>query len=175
MTDEEKKAQEKEMLEAKAEEDRIQAEKDAEVASAIEADAAKDAEIAKLKEEKENYRKVALKRLGKLEGDADFMGDGELSVAEQVRIALLDREIELQEKAKDDENKKLVKEVAELRLALKNRPQNSIGDGSGSIVDTKDNVLSAIQIADLTAKAKRLKADPEKFIENFKKTLLMKS
>lgn len=167
MTEEEKQAQ-------AAAEAAAQAEKDAAVAAAIEADAVKDAKIVKLEEDLDNYRKVAMKRLGKLEGDADFMNEGELSVAEQVRIALLNREIEIEKKAKDEENKKLVKEVAELRLALKNRPGNSMGGDSGSTVEVKDNVLSVDQIAQLTAKANRLKADPLKFIENFKKTLLMK-
>lgn len=163
--------EEKALAEAEA---TAQAEKDAAVAAAIEAEAAKDAKITKLEQDLENYRKVAMKRLGKLEGDADFMDESTLSVAEQVKIALLNREIEIQKSVKDEENRKLVKEVAELRLALKNRPETSIGNGSGSTVEVKDNVLTATQIADLTAKAKRLKADPAKFIENFKKTLLMK-
>lgn len=167
MTEEEKQAQ-------AAAEAAAQAEKDAAGTAAIEADAAKDAKILKLEEDLQNYKNVAMKRLGKLEGDADFMGDSELSVAEQVKIALLNREIELEKKASDEERKKLVRENAELKLALKNRPGNSIGGDSGSTVETKDNVLGSDQIAKLTEKAKRLKADPEKFIENFKKILLMK-
>lgn len=166
MTEEEKVA-------AQAEAD-AQAEKDAAIAEAIEADAAKDAMILKITEERDNYRKVALKRLGKLEGDADFIGDSELSVAEQIKIALLDREIEAEKKANDEDKKRLVKENAELKLALKNRPQNSIGGGSGTTVDVKDNVLTTAQIVDLTAKAKRLKADPDKFIAEFKSKLVAK-
>lgn len=168
MTDEEKAA----VIEAEAL--ATQAEKDAAVAAAIEADAAKDARIAQLEQEKENYRKVALKRLGKLEGDADFMGDSDLSVAEQIKLALLDKEIETERKASDEEKKKLVRENAELKLALKNRPENSIGGDSTSTVQVKDNVLTPEQIAGLTAKAKRLKADPAVFIETFKKSLLKK-
>ncbi len=165
---------EEEQAAAAALEAEVQAEKDEAIALAIEAEAAKDAKIAQLEQEKENYRKVALKRLGKLEGDADFMGDAELSVAEQVKIALLDREIESQRKESDEEKKKLVRENAELRLALKNRPGNSIGGDSGATVEVKDNVLSKEQIATLTEKAKRLKTDPEKFIDSFKKTLVAK-
>jgi hypothetical protein len=131
-------------------------------------------EKAKLIEERDNYKNVALKRLGKLPGDAEFMGvdkEGELSVAEQVRLALLDREIELTNKAKEDEAKRLARENAELRLALKNRPQGSIGGEGGASVESKDNVFSAEQIAALKAKAILLKADPEKFIERAKQNL----
>lgn len=166
MTEEEKAA-------AQAEAD-AQAEKDKVIADAIEADAAKDAKIIKLEEDLKNYKNVAMKRLGKLEGDADFMGDSELSVAEQIKIALLEREIEAEKKADDEEKKKLVRENAELKLALKNRPGNSIGGDSTSSVDVKDNVLTQAQIVDLTAKANRLKANPEKFIADFKQKLLKK-
>lgn len=169
MTEEEKLA-----AEAKA-----QADKDAAIAEAIEADpvAQKDALITKLTIERDNYKNVALKRLGKLSNDADFIAgeDGtEMTVAEQIKIALLDKEIDSEKKAKDELYTKTLRENAELKLALKNRPQGSIGGDSTTTVAVKDNVLTDAQIADLTAKANRLKADPEKFIENFKKTLLIK-
>lgn len=142
--------------------------------------AEKDAKILKLEEERDNYKAVALKRLGKLPGDAEFLagedGNKEMSVAEQIKLALLDKEIESEKKAKDDETKRLVRENSELKLALKNRPNQSIGSdsGNGGVV-VKDNILTETQIAALTAKAISLKADPAKFIENFKKTLQAKS
>ncbi len=130
----------------------------------------------KAEEERDNYKAVALKRLGKLPGDAEFLdkdGNGELSVAEQVRLALLDREVE---KARAEEvaaRDKLIKENNELRLALKNRPGSSIGgNGGGSSVETKDNIFSEAQLQALRAKAQRLKADPEKFIQQAKDNLL---
>lgn len=130
----------------------------------------------KAEEERDNYKAVALKRLGKLPGDAEFLdkdGNGELSVAEQVRLALLDREVE---KARAEEvvaREKLIKENSELRLALKNRPGSSIGgNGGGSSVETKDNIFSEAQLQALRAKAQRLKADPEKFIQQAKDNLL---
>jgi hypothetical protein len=134
----------------------------------------KDEEIAKLKEERDNYKNVALKRLGKLPGDAEFLADGttELSVAEQVKIALLDKEIEKANQDKEAEARRLAKENAELRLALKNRPGQSIGGDSGASAEVKDNVFSPEQIADLKKRAERLKADPEKFVENAKQNLL---
>lgn len=118
---------------------------------------------------------MALKRLGKLPGDADFLdGNNEsgLSVAEQVRMALLEREIAKNKEAEQAEIRRITKENHELRLALKNRPGSSIGGDSGSTVETKDNVFSTAQLAVLTEKAKRLKVDPATFIENAKKNFL---
>lgn len=130
-------------------------------------------ENAKLIEERDNYKAVALKRLGKLPGDADFLGDGELTVAEQVRLALLDKEIETNKKAEREATAKILRENSELRLALKNRPNQSIGGSdNGSTVEVKDNVFSNEQIEALKKKAIALKADPDKFIENAKKNLL---
>lgn len=132
-------------------------------------------ENAKLTEERDNYKNVALKRLGKLPGDAEFLdkeGNGELSVAEQVRIELLNREIGKNVEAEKAERAKILKENAELRLALKNRPGSSIGGGSSEALEVKDNVLSEAQLADLRLRATRLKADPEKFIAAAKANIL---
>lgn len=135
----------------------------------------RDEKIAKVEQERDNYKAVALKRLGKLPGDADFLGDGELSVAEQVRLALLDREIESEKKARDEDTRKILKENSELRLLVKNRPQGSIGGEGGTIVEVKDNVFTESQLAELRKKAIALKADPEKFIERAKQNIRNKS
>lgn len=138
--------------------------------------AAKDAEIARLTEDRDNYKNVALKRLGKLPGDAEFIGNkgnGELSVEEQIRLALLDKEIEATKKSKEVETARIVKENAELRLALKNRPGASIGGGSGTELEVKDNVFSEAQLADLKKRAERLKVkDVNAFIETAKQNFL---
>ena len=129
----------------------------------------------RLSEERDNYKNVALKRLGKLPGDAEFLSgqdESGLSVAEQVRIELLNREIAKNKEAEQAEIRRITKENAELRLAIKNRPGSSIGGDSGSSVDVKDNVFSPAQLAVLTEKAKRLKADPTTFIENAKRNFL---
>lgn len=130
----------------------------------------------KLIEERDNYKNVALKRLGKLPGDADFLAggtdNGEMTVAEQVRLALLDKEIESNKKAQDEATRKILKENSELKLALKNRPGDSLGGDSGGTVEVKDNVFSDTQIEVLKAKAISLKADPDKFIENAKRNFL---
>lgn len=147
-----------------------------EVAEPVEKDALTLAQerIAQVEEERDNYKTVALKRLGKLPGDADFLDNGEgkeLSVAEQVRLQLLDREVEIAKKEEREAQAKLVKENAELRLALKNQPGKPIGGSSGSSSEVKDNVFSEAQLEVLRQKAKRLNADPEKFIERMKTNL----
>lgn len=168
MTEEEKKAAEAAALAAKAAEGEA-----GEPVVVIDPLAEKDEKIAKLTKEVENYKNVALKRLGKLPGDADFMdtdGTG-LSVAEQIRKALLEKELESEERAKDEATRKLIKENSELKLALKNRPGDSIGSGGGSSVEVKDNVFSPEQLAALKVTAIKLKADPDKFIEQAKKNI----
>ena len=132
----------------------------------------------RLSEERDNYKAVALKRLGKLPGDADFLdknGNGELSVAEQVRIQLLEREVEKNKEAEKFEIERMRRENAELRLAIKNRPGSSMGSDSGQGQDPKDNTFSVQQLEALKAKALRLKADPEKFILAAKQNLLKRS
>lgn len=129
-----------------------------------------EAKLAKAEEDRDNYKAVALKRLGKLPGDADFIdtnGTG-LTVAEQVRLELLDREIDANQKAEQKEKERILKENAELRLAIKNRPGGSIGSEGGAIVDVKDSTFTEPQLADLRRRAIALGTDPEKFIERAK-------
>ena len=137
---------------------------------------AKDEEIAMLMEERDNYKEVALKRLGKLPGDSALFGENDKDISsiieEKVKMALIDKEIARKELEKEVELKRILKENSELRLAIKNRPGEGIGSGEGSGgLDVKDNVFSKDQIEDLKARAKRLGADPDKFIENAKKNL----
>ena len=139
--------------------------------------AAKDEEIAKLTEERDNYKTVALKRLGKLPGDADFMEEGNttgLTVEEQVKKALVEREIARAEQEKEAIAKQALKENAELRLALKNRPQTGLGSDSGGSQEVKDNVFSIAQLEAMKQRATRLKIDPQVYIENAKKNLARK-
>lgn len=139
--------------------------------------AQKDAEIGKLKGDLENYKTVALKRLGKLPGDADYVAGMDektgLTIQETVNTALIEKELTLAEQDKNKEFNRVVKENTELRLALKNRPDTGVGggSGSGSTTEVKDNVFSEAQIAELTKRATRLGADPQKFIETAKSNI----
>lgn len=154
---------------------------DAEALAAAETEASKsiderDAKIKKLEEERDNYKAVALKRLGKLPADAEFLDENAdpetgLTVKEIVKNTLLEREIALAKAEKELEVKRLARENAELRLALKNRPDGGMGSASGESAEVKDNVFSSQQIAALTARAKVLKIDPQKYIEKAKQNL----
>lgn len=172
MTEEEK------AKEAKAVADATKAKEDEATQVAIEADkvALKDTEIAQLKEERDNYKEVALKRLGKLPADSEFLGDSGADISslieEKVKIALIDKELARKELERELEIKRLSKENTEMRLALKNRPEGSIGGDSGGAIEVKDNVFTPEQIQALKRKAVMLKADPDKFVENAKKNLL---
>ena len=129
--------------------------------------------LLKAEADRDNYKNVALKRLGKLPNDAEFLNEtSELSVAEQIRIALLDKEVSDARKLEQEATTKLIRENAELRLALKNQPNSSLGGDSGTDSETKDNFFSKEQLENLKQRALRLKADPEVFIENAKKNLL---
>lgn len=148
------------------------------VAEAVVADpiAEKDKEIARLAVERDNYKNVALKRLGKLPGDADFVAGVDektgLTVEETVRKTLIEQDLMKAEGERNAEVARIVRENSELKLALKNQPGQGLGGDSGTSAEVKDNVFSPAQIAELTARAKRIGAEPEKFVEAAKENLL---
>lgn len=155
----------------------IKAAEDAKIQAELASDslAKLQAEVAKLSEERDNYKNVALKRLGKLPGDQNFINEtndeGEMSVAEQVRIQLLDREIERNKAAEKAEVERIRRENAELKLALKNKSGGSLGGDSGASTEVKDNVLSRDQEAALRARATKLRLDPDNFVARAKENL----
>ena len=134
---------------------------------------AMEEENAKLREERDNYKNVALKRLGKLPADSEFLGETgkEISslIEDKVKEVLLEREIGSKEREKEELFRKTLKENAELRLLAKNRPGGSIGSEGGTVLEVKDNVFSPEQIAKLKETALKIKADPDKFVEQAKK------
>ena len=168
--------EEKKVAEAKALADKVLAEAEAAklLESQIDPLAEKDAEIAKLIEERDNYKAVALKRKGKLAEDDDFFAKEGIDefIEDKVKNILADKEIGKIQAEKDAQLKQIIKENSELKLALKNRPGSSIGEGSGSSLEVKDNVFTPDQLRALEIKAKRLGADPQKFIEQAKQNLL---
>lgn len=135
---------------------------------------AKDAEIARLSEERDNYKKVALARKGKLaEDDSFFAKEGiDEFIEDKVKNILADKELNKIQAERDNQLKQIIKENNELRLALKNRPGTSLGGDSGSSVEVKDNVFSSEQLKALEQRALSLKADPQKFIEKARQNLL---
>lgn len=161
--------------------DKIVVEPKVEVTVEIDPITVKDEQIAKLTEERDNYKHVALKRLGKLPGDTDFVAGADektgLTVEEQVKKTLLDEQVKKAQDEREAEIKRLGKENSELKLALKNRPGGSIGSGGsgeGTVV-VKDNILSEQQIAVIRAKGEKLHLSGEKldaFVEKAKSNLL---
>lgn len=134
-----------------------------------------EAELEKAKEDRDNYKAVALKRLGKLPNDAEFMGEGskdiDALIAEKVQIALMDKEVSRKETERLAEIDKIRKENVELRLALKNQPGKSVGGSSGGGMEVKDNVFTPDQILKMHERATKLKIDPVKYVESAKKNL----
>jgi len=122
--------------------------------------AEKDAELAKISQEKDNYRKGLLKAKGKIpedyQSDADEPETTEALIDRKVREAILStKEAQLQVE-KDQTISALIKRNREVETALKNRGQISSSAGEGSNQDKpegkKDNYFSNDQISALRAK-----------------------
>lgn len=135
--------------------------------------ALKDAELAKVKEERENYKKGLLKAKGKLP-DSELPGEHEQDLEElvnrKVEEKLLDtREAQIQ-KEKAELLEKALKENRELRLAAANRaqiPSGSQGSSSETTVEPTGQFFSDAQIAEL-----KKKGWDDKKIEALKKNVL---
>lgn len=122
--------------------------------------AEKDAAIAKIAIEKENYRLGMLKAKKKLPvedenyGEADDKPDIEAMVAHQVQIQLANSTEARLLAEKDAITRNLAQQNRELRTALKNKDQ-TISSGQGSSTEGKevgDNYFSAEQLTGLKAK-----------------------
>ena len=122
--------------------------------------AQKDAEIAKVREEKENYKKGLLKAKGKLpedyQSDAGDSEDMETLIDRKVQERFLTtKEAQLQSE-KDSALKAVLKRNKELETALKSRSDISSVSGTGSNQEKPagktDNFFSNEQIASLKAK-----------------------
>lgn len=138
--------------------------------------AEKDAELAKIKQEKENYKKGLLMAKGKIPEDYQADSDG-TETQEQMFRRIAREELLATKEAqlladKDSAYKAVIKRNKELELALKNRGQISSSSAQGSNQDKPegkvDNYLSNEQLAYFKAKGwddKKIEA----FKENAKK------
>ncbi len=122
--------------------------------------AEKDAELAKVQQEKENYRKGLLKAKGKLpeehQSDADDPEELEALIDRKVSEKLLNtKEAQLQAE-KDQALKAVLKRIKELEIALKNRTDVTSVSANGSNQEKpegkRDNFFSNEQMASLKAK-----------------------
>lgn len=112
---------------------------------------AKDAELKKVSDERDNYRKGMLKAKGKLPNDEDEKVDMIRQIAREEALAIQEARLSAE---KDDLIKKALRENKELKLALKNKGQvnnASIGASSGGL-EPGDNILSDGQVKDLKAR-----------------------
>ncbi len=122
--------------------------------------AEKDAEIAKVQQEKDNYRKGLLKAKGKIpedyQSDADGSEDMETLIDRKVQEKFLSTKESQIQAEKDAIQKASLKRIKELETALKNRGQITSSSGEGSNQDKpegkKDNYFSNEQINALKAK-----------------------
>jgi len=120
----------------------------------------KDAEIAKVREEKENYRKGMLKAKGKLPDEDDNSSNEDEDLDSKIDRKVQERLLATREATILSEKEALVLSLAkknkELSLALKNRGQISTSSGQGSNEDRPkvetDDYFSTDQINALKAK-----------------------
>lgn len=136
--------------------------------------AEKDAELAKVRQEKDNYKKGLLKAKGKLpedyQTDTDETETQEAMTRRIVQETMLStREAQLQVE-KDQTISALLKRNKEVETALKNRGQITSTSGDGSNQEKpegkKDNYFSNDQISAL-----RAKGYDDKKIETLKKNM----
>lgn len=137
--------------------------------------AKKDAEIAKVRDERENYKKGLLKAKGKLPDEDDNSLNDEEDIDSKVKRLVQEQLLETREAQTLAEKDVLVLNLAkknkELTLALKNRAQVSSNSGQGSnqekVESKSDNILSNDQLSSLKARGW-----DDKKIEEYKKNLV---
>lgn len=135
--------------------------------------AKKDAELAKTRQERENYRKGMLKAKGKIPDEDDNSSNDEdldAKIDRKVQERLLETSEARIQADKDALIQSMAKRNRELTIAIRNRGQISDGTGQGSNQDKApgrtDNTLSNDQIASLKSKGWS-----DKKIEEFKRNL----
>lgn len=126
-------------------------------------------ELEAVRKERDNYKQGMLKAKGKLPEQETGVPLEKLdeivsSKVQEILSSNRDAELEAREKSVVE---KILKENRELKVAMQNRSQLSVGSGAGagtspSMSPTSDNFFSAEQLADL----KRRNIDPEKVKQN---------
>lgn len=132
--------------------------------------AAKDAELAQVRTEKENYKRGLLKAKGKIppEDEADEKLDIEEIIDRKVSERMLSTKEAQIQADKDAIIKSAATKIKELTLALQNKGQMPKALGSAS-EEGKDNKAEDFWSAEQLAYFKKRKIDPNKAKENFLK------
>lgn len=145
MSDEEKKAVE-EAEKAAAQQKAVEEEAKNAATLQLEAQLAeKDAEIVKLSEERNNYKKGMLKAKGKIDDIDDTEESIDEKIDRKVQERLLDSQFIKAQKDKEDIIKQVLARNKELETAIKNRSQISsagMGSSSDEKLIAKDNILT---------------------------------
>lgn len=134
--------------------------------------AAKDAEIARVREERDNYKRGMLKAKGKVDDD-DL---GEESTEDTMRRIAREEYLNTKEAQLMVDRKKaeeaLIKENSELRLAAKNKPATTTASGSSSARDESQIVSTPAEkffSAEQLENIKKRGVDPEAVMKNLQK------
>ena len=135
--------------------------------------AEKDAKIAKLSSDNENYKKGIKKwqRLAKEEDsyvEQSPLENEELQslIDQKVKEAISASQLAEAVKERDEFISKMAKENSELKVALKNRPGSPTGSGTNTEKpEVKTEFFTKEQLDELKARG----VDPQKVIENYRK------
>lgn len=132
---------------------------------------AKDERIAKLQQERDNYKSGMLKY--KKQSDKPEEPTDEDRFRQIAREEMLNSQLGQAYAEKDALAQKMAKELSEAKVALANKSQISNIPGGSSQPNDVINVekLTAEQKADLEKSAKKIGADPKKYIERFLQNL----
>lgn len=132
----------------------------------------KDAKIAKVQEEKENYRKGMLKAKGKLPEEDETPPENWREEARRIAREeyLSTQEAQLQAE-RDDTLKAVIKQNKELIVTLKNRGQISSNSAAGSNED-KPEVKADSYFSNEQLRSLKAKGWSDKKIEEAKKNML---
>ncbi len=132
---------------------------------------AKDEKIAKLQQERDNYKNGMLKYKKQTDKEEELTDEDRFR--QIAREELLNSDLARANADKEDLVKKMAKELSEAKIALANKSQISNIPGGGSQPQDIVSVdkLTPEQKADLEEQARLIGADPKKFIDNFLKNL----
>lgn len=136
---------------------------------------ARDEKIAKLAQDRDNYRTGMLKYKKLSEENPDDKSLDEERVKQMIREEMINSEIGRAQAEKDDLIEKMAKENSEMKIAIANKSQiSNLPGGSSQGQETTVDKLTDEQKAHFERISKEIgvKIDPAKFLENWEKSKL---
>lgn len=135
----------------------------------------KDEKIAKLSQDRDNYRAGMLKYKKEAEQDPENKELEEDKIRQIFKEELLNTDLAKALKEKDEYVQRIARENSELKIAMANKSQiSNMPGGSSQSQDVKVEELTDEQKAHFERISKEIgvKIDPKKFLENWKKSQL---